>query len=34
MSSKTPSIAAFNLYNKCDSKYTMNLATRVHVVEL
>jgi hypothetical protein len=33
VSSKIPSIAPINVYNKCDSKYTMRLATRVQVVE-
>jgi hypothetical protein len=33
VSSKIPSILAINAHNKCDSKYTMKLATRVQVVE-
>jgi hypothetical protein len=27
-------VAAINVYNKCDSKYTMRLATKVQMVEL
>jgi hypothetical protein len=34
VSSKTSSIVAINIHNKCNSKYTMILATRVQVVEL